>query len=152
MARMPIRLQIAAALLFTCGLAGCAGGGPATAAETPEALFAAFDKAMVSGDYEAAAALVNYDAQASAENENMDVTAKSQRNLISGKMKEATVAGLKAWGWPQGGLKPDAPQVQGDRALITANGGGKVVSLSLASSAEGWQIVGGVPGMTSNTQ
>ncbi|MBI5835537.1 MAG: hypothetical protein HZB16_24805 [Armatimonadetes bacterium] len=145
MARMSFWLVLG---LVATALAGCSGGKPATAADTPEALFALFAKAMETGDYEAAAALVNYDAQASAENENMDVTAKSQRNLIGGKMKEATVEGLKSWGWPQAGMKAEAPVVQGDHAVVVANGGGKAISLSLARGADGWQIVGGVPGMT----
>mgnify|MGYP000949840144 CR=1 FL=1 len=145
---MAKRLLLALSTGLALCLAGCSGGKPPTAAETPDTLFAMFDKAMVEGDYDAAAALVNYDAQASAENENMDVTAKSQRNLISGKMKDATVAGLKSWGWPAGGMKADSANQQGDRAVVVANGGGKAISLSLAKGPDGWQIVGGVPGMT----
>lgn len=134
---------LAGALLVA--VAGC--GGPAVNTETPDALFASFDAAMRAGQWERAADLVDYGAQAGAENEDLDTAAQGQQKLITARMREATIAGLRTWGWPPTGLTPGPVQNLGARTMVEASGGGLTVNLLLAPGADGWRIVGGVPGM-----
>ena len=126
-------------------LAGCGGGGTDTS--TPEALFASFDAAMRASQWERAADLVDYGAQAGAENEDLDTAAQGQQKLITARMRDATIAGLQTWGWPADGLTPGVTQNLGACSMIEASGGGLTVNLLMAQGAEGWRIVGGVPGM-----
>jgi len=144
---MRLKLCLAGALLALCG---CHGGGAVTSADSPKALFEAFDTAMRAGNYDQAAALVDYEAQASKANPDVDTGAgKFGQKHITDKMKEATTAGLKGLGYPADGMKPEATIEQGGHATVKANGGGKSITLEMAQSGDGWKIVGGVPGMTS---
>jgi hypothetical protein len=145
-----MRRLAAGALAAMALLGGCGKGGGTSSADSPQALFDLFDAAMKAGRFEQAAALVDYEAQANKANPDVDTGAgKFGQKQITDKMREATTAGLKSLGYPSDGMKAAAPVVTGATATVSATGGGKSITLQMANGGEGWKIVGGVPGMTS---
>lgn len=133
-------------LLLLC--AGCGGKkSPTTAAADPKDLFAQFDHAMMTKQLAGVAALIDFAAQAAAENPDFATFPKSQQKLITDKMREDTIAQLAQMPYPAGGLQAAEPQVAGDSATIASTDG--TVRLTLKKTADGWRIVGGLPGMTS---
>ncbi len=136
-------LALAAALL----LGGC--GQPKTGAgETPEATFEAFDTAMRAGSYAAAAGLLDYDALAQAANSDWDSFPSGQQHQITTKMREDAAGRLAAMGYPATGMTVSGTVIAGARATLAAAGGGQSLKLTLAQTEAGWQIVAGLPTMT----
>jgi len=135
-------LILAAALL----LPGCkSASGPG---ETPEATFEAFDTAMKAGNYRDASALVDFDALAKAANPDWDSIPPGQQTQITGKMREDAAGRLKAMGYPSEGLMVSGSVVNGDQAKLAASGGSLSLKLGMARTEAGWQIVSGLPTMT----
>jgi hypothetical protein len=132
------------------GLAGCRSQGPTGPGATPEDTFAAFDKAMQSGDYATAAALVDYSVLAQQANPDFGTFPASQQKLITDKMRESTTAGLQTLGYPTTGGMTATASTAGDKATVQASGGGKSLNLQMQQGDGGWWITGGIPGMTSD--
>lgn len=138
-------LIVAAALL----LPGCrkAANGPG---ETPEATFEAFNNAMTSAAYADAAALIDYDALAKAANPDWDSFPPGQQQQIAAKMAADAATRLAAMGYPAEGMAVSGSVINGARASLKVDGGGKSLKLELARSEAGWKIVAGLPTMTTS--
>lgn len=128
-------------LATACGKPPAGGGG-----DDPAALWTAFDQLMRSGNYAQVAAMVDFKAAAAADNPDFAAFPSSQQTLITGEMKKSTIAALAGLGYPSSGLKAGPPQVTGETATIASEDGS--IALTLTRSADGWKIIGGLPGMT----
>jgi len=96
----------------------------------------------------AAAGLLDYDALAQAANSDWDSFPSGQQHQITTKMREDAAGRLAAMGYPATGMTVSGTVIAGARATLAAAGGGQSLTLTLAQTEAGWQIVAGLPTMT----
>ena len=136
------RAALAVCLLAALAMPACRKPSPGVSGG-PDAVAAAFDKAMRDNDMEAAAGLFAYDTIARGQNEDWDDIPEGQRGLITGKVKEdkARELGGMQPAYVGGAYAPGPAQVSGSRATVRIQGQSGTLMMTLVQEDGAWRIL-----------